>query len=80
MARSFIIQHRDGSEGEFKVYGRAVEITDLDERQRFGDVVYAAIGFRPEEPEFHCFSVAIDSVVLSQLQGEEFHRRVWKAR
>ena len=32
---------RKGSEGEFKVYGRAVDITDLDERRRFGDAVFA---------------------------------------
>ena len=69
----------NGSEGEFKVYGRAIEVTDHGERARFADAVFAAIGFRPEEPEFHCFAVAIESVVFAQLRGEEFHRQVWKA-
>ena len=69
----------NGAEGEFKVYGRAVDVADSGERSRFADAVYAAIGFRPEEPEFHCFAVSIDSVVYSQLRGEEFHRQVWKA-
>ena len=73
------VSDRHGAEGEFKVYGRAVDVTDLDKRRRFGDAVYAAIGFRPEEPEFHCFAVAIESVVFSVLEGEEFHRQVWKA-
>ncbi len=73
------VSDREGTEGEFKVYGRAVEVTGLDERQRFGDAVYAAIGLRPEEPEFHCFAIAIESVVFSQLRDEQFHRQIWKA-
>ena len=72
------VSDREGTEGEFKVYGRATEVTDLEERRRFGDAVYAAIGFRPEEPEFHCFAIAIESVVFSQLQDGEFYRQVWK--
>ena len=73
------VSDRQGKEGEFKVYGRAIEVNDPDERRRFGDAVYAAIGFRPEEPEFHCFAIAMESVVFSQLRDEEFHRQIWKA-
>ena len=73
------VADREGVEGEFKVYGNAVEITDLAERGRFGDAVFEAIGFRPEEPEFHCFAIAIDSVVFSELVDGQFRRRVWKA-
>ena len=73
------VSNRDGTEGEFKVYGRAVEVNDPEERRRFGDAVFAAIGFRPEEPEFHCFAISIESVVFLQLRDSEFHRQVWKA-
>jgi len=73
------VSNRDGSEGEFKVYGRAVEVSGTEERHRFCEAVYAAIGYRPEEPDFHCFAIAIESAVFSQLRGEEFHRQVWKA-
>ena len=73
------VSDRQGKEGEFKVYGRAIEVNDPDERRRFGDAVYAAIGFRPEEPEFHCFAIAMESVVFSQLRDGDFHRQVWKA-
>ena len=72
------VSDREGTEGEFKVYGCAVEVTDLEERGRFGDAVYAAIGFRPEEPEFHCFAVAIESVAFSQIRDGEIHHLVWK--
>ena len=73
------VSDREGTEGEFKVYGRAAEVTDPEERRRFADTVFDAIGHRPEEPEFHCFAIDIESVVFSQLQGEEFHRQLWKA-
>ena len=73
------VSDREGTEGEFKVYGRAAEITNMEERRRFADAVYAAIGFRPEEPEFHCFAIAIESVAFSQLRDGQFYRQVWKA-
>ena len=73
------VSNRDGTEGEFKVYGRAVEVTDPDEWRRFGDAVYAAIGLRIDDIEGHCFAIAIESVVFSQLRGEKFHRQIWKA-
>ena len=75
------VSNRDGTEGEFKVYGRAVEVTDPEELRQFCDAVYAAIGLRIEDMEGqgHCFAIAIDSVVFSQLRGEEFHRQVWKS-
>ena len=73
------VSDRHGSEGEFKVYGRAVDVTDPGERQRFADAVRAAIGHSLEETEFHCFAIAIESVAYSILEGEEFHRQVWRA-
>lgn len=73
------VSDREGTEGEFKVYGRAVEVNDLEERRRFGDAVYAAIEFRPEEPEFHCFAIAIESVAFTQIRDGEMHHLVWKA-
>ena len=76
------VSNRDGTEGEFKVYGRAVEVTDPEELRRFSDAVYAAIGLRIEDMEGqgHCFAIAIDTVVFSRLQGDEFHRQVWRAK
>ena len=73
------VSDREGTEGEFKVYGRVVDVTNLEERRRFVDAVYAAIGFRPEEPEFHCFAIAIESVAFSQIRDGEMHHLVWKA-
>ncbi len=73
------VSDREGTEGEFKVYGHAAEVTELEERRRFADAVYAAIEYRPEEPEFHCFAIAIESVVFAQLLDGQFRRKVWRA-
>ena len=73
------VSNKDGTEGEFKVYGSAREVDDPDEWRDFSDAVFAVIGLRVEQGEGHCFAIDIDSVVYSVLRGEEFHRQVWKA-
>ena len=45
------VSNKDGTEGEFKVYGRAREVNDPGELRKFGDTVYAAIGVRVEDME-----------------------------
>ena len=71
--------NRDGSEGDFKVYGRAVDVQDLDARQCYCDAMYEKIGWKPEEPEFHLFSIEVESAALLQFKNEEFTQQVWKA-
>jgi hypothetical protein len=46
--------------GDFKIYGRAIEVTDATQREAYGQTIFAAIGWRPEEP-FPLFSVEIES-------------------
>ena len=72
------VSDKNGTEGEFKVYGRAREVNDPDELQIFGDAVYAAIGMKMEDMEGHCFAIAIESVAFSRLEGDEFQRQLWK--
>ena len=72
------VSDKEGSEGEFKVYGRALDVTDLEERRRFGNAVFEAIGFRPEEPEFHCFAISIESVAFTKLVDDKFEHQLWK--
>lgn len=73
------ISDRHGCEGEFKVYGRAVEIMDLETRRRYSEALYEKIGFKPEEPEYHLFSIDIDSAAFAIIQDEEWHRKIWQA-
>ena len=73
------VSDRHASEGEFKVYGRASDITDPDERKRYAEAVFQKIGMRPEGLEFHCFAIDIESAAANTLVGEEFQHLVWKA-
>ena len=48
------IVNNDASKGEFKVYGRAVDVRALDMRGRYGDALYQKMGWKPE---YHLSSV-----------------------
>ena len=65
------VSDRDGGEGEFKIYGRAVDVQDLETRSRYADALYEKIGFRPEEPEYHLFSIDIESAAYAVIRDGE---------
>ena len=70
--------NRDGSQGDFKVFGRAVEVNESEERNRFSDAVFEKIGFKPEEPEFHLFSIDVESAALVEFKDDKMSHRVWR--
>ena len=43
-----VVSRKDGSEGDVKVYGRALEVRDPDERERYCVALQEKIGWRPE--------------------------------
>ena len=73
------VSNRDGTEGEFKLYGRAVDVHDATTRQRYGDALFEKIGFKPEEPEFHLFRIDIESAASATIRDEQYVHKVWKA-
>jgi len=56
-----VVSDRNGTEGDFKLYGRARDVRDLEERARYRATVKARIDWEPSEPNFHCFEVDIES-------------------
>ncbi len=46
--------------GDVKLYGKAIEVSDAALRERYGGTIFAAIGWRPEEP-FPLFALDIQS-------------------
>jgi pyridoxamine 5'-phosphate oxidase-like protein len=50
----------DGAEGDFKAYGRAVDVRDAGLRTRYADELEAKINWRPSGP-FHLFAVDVQS-------------------
>ena len=71
--------NRNGSQGDFKVSGRAVEVNDLEERRLYCDASYERIDWKPEEPEFHLFSIDVDSAALIEFKDEKITHRFWQA-
>ncbi len=74
------VSDKSGMEGEFKIYGRAVEVTDLDIRRRYSAALYDKIGFMPQEPEYHLFSINIESSSFAIIEDGEWRREIWRHR
>jgi hypothetical protein len=53
-----VVSDRAGNEGEAKVYGYARSVDEPDERELYGQALYAQIGWRPEG-DFDLFAVDI---------------------
>jgi len=56
-----VVSDRAGTEGDFKLYGRALDVQDPDRRSRYRATVKARIDWEPSEPEFHLFAVDVES-------------------
>ena len=52
---------RMGTEGDAKIYGRAVDVADPELRQIYRETVKERIDLAPDEPNFHAFSVDVES-------------------
>lgn len=52
---------RMGTEGDAKIYGRAVDVRDSELRQAYRETVKERIDWAPDEPNFHAFSVDVES-------------------
>jgi hypothetical protein len=72
------VRDRHASEGEFKLHGRASDVRDLEMRRRFCDALYEKIGWKPEEPDYHLFTVDIMSAALFSTAGNQRVVKRWR--
>jgi hypothetical protein len=72
------VADKSGTEGDVKIYGRAVDIVEPDERERYAAALYQRIGWRPEG-DFHLFAVDIEEVGYFRVVGEDHEVRHWRA-
>jgi hypothetical protein len=66
------VSDREGSEGEFKLYGDAVDIQDPALRAIYRKTVFARINWEPEEPNYHLFALDIASAALATFADEHY--------
>jgi len=62
--------------GDVKLYGRAVDERDSDVRQAYRDTIGARIGWAPDEPDYHLFSLDVHSAGYAVF-GEGSHALAW---
>jgi hypothetical protein len=63
---------RMGTEGEFKLYGRAVDIQDPQLRETYRTTILARIGWETDEPNYHLFAIDIDSAAFATFADEHY--------
>jgi putative heme iron utilization protein len=66
------------AEGDAKVAGRAIEVTDADGIARFVAVTSAVLGGAPPEP-FHCFTVDVTEASFLMPAGDHLDIDIWTA-
>ncbi|HJP66040.1 MAG TPA: hypothetical protein VKA30_07030 [Actinomycetota bacterium] len=52
--------NREGTDGDIKLYGRAIDIQDADLRQVFRQAIKERIDWAPKEPEYHLFALDVE--------------------
>ncbi len=74
-----VIADRHGTEGEFKVYGRAHDVRDASRREPFESAVRERLGEPFGEAEYHLFEVDLESASYVIIEGGKRVLQVWKA-
>lgn len=66
-----VVANRMGTEGDFKLYGRAVDVAVAGLRERYADAVEAKIAWRPMDP-FHLFRIEVTSAAFVVFGEDRF--------
>lgn len=70
------VHDRMDAMGEFKLRCRAVDVQDPNRRDRYGDVLYARIKWRPEG-DFHAFAFDIESAAHLHYGDQQQNITTW---
>jgi hypothetical protein len=71
------VTNKDGTDGEFKVYGGARPVEDPGERNRYGAALFEKIGWRPDG-DFDLFAIDIHQVALVSFGDGKQVIKVWR--
>jgi hypothetical protein len=67
-----VVSDREGTEGDFKLYGRAVDVAEPDRRTRYREAVKARLDWAPDEPNYHLFAIDVESAGFVIFGGERY--------
>jgi Pyridoxamine 5'-phosphate oxidase len=68
--------HESENQGDLKLYGRAVQVTDPAGKRHYEDALHARIGWRPPEP-YHCFAFDIEHAGMVRFTGNNREVHSW---
>ena len=71
-----VVTTRRGTDGDFKLYGSAVDVNDADRRARYRATIKARIDWEPDEPNYHLFAIDVESAGFI-IFGEERYGLAW---
>ncbi len=72
------VSGKGGTEGDVKVYGRALPFEDPVRRERYCSALEERIGWRPEG-DFHLFSIDVTEVGYFVVSDGEHRAKTWRA-
>ncbi len=67
---------RMGAEGDFKLYGRAVDVSEPELREAYRDAIRSRIDWAPDEPNYHLFAIDVESAGFV-IFGDERYGLAW---
>ena len=70
---------KDNPDGDVKLYGRALEVTDPGLKAAYEDAIFARIDWRPTEP-YQCFAIDVESAGYLRFGGDGGQEEVWSWR
>jgi hypothetical protein len=71
-----VVSSRMGTEGDFKLYGRAVDVHEPERREAYRAAIKARLDWAPDEPDYHLFAVDIESAGFVVF-GDERYGLAW---
>jgi hypothetical protein len=72
-----VVSRREGDEGDFKLYARAVQVDDPAVRSRYRETIKDRIGWEPEEPNYHLFAIDVESAGFVTFAAEDRYGLAW---
>lgn len=67
---------RMGTNGDLKLYGRMANVQDPGLREAYRRTIKARIDWEPDEPEFHLFSLDVETAGFT-IFGDDHHALAW---
>jgi hypothetical protein len=71
-----VVSSRMGTDGDFKLYGRAVDVHESERREAYRAAIKARLDWAPDEPHYHLFAVDIESAGFVVF-GDERYGLAW---